>query len=546
MRAGATPQDNHQKVNPVSTSRSQINTRAAGIVGLAVLCSRVLGLARELILARLFGAGFAMDAFKAAFRIPNLLRDLFAEGALSTAFVTVFSKKTAQGDDQSAWALANKVATLATLVLSSVVIVGVFLAPLLVDTLAGGFSPEKAALTMLLTQIMFPFILFVSLAALVMGLLNSKDVFGAPAMASSFFNIGSIAGGVGLAWWIDPAFGPRSLIGLAIGTLIGGCAQLVAQFPALFRVGYRFRPDFRWNDEGVRSVLRLMGPAVIAASAVQVNVMINQKFASHIPGDGPVSWLDYAFRLMQLPLGLFGVAIGTVTLPLVARHAGAGDTDGLRSTLAKGLRLGLLLTIPSTLGLVFLAEPIISLIYESGKFDAEATRQTAAALKFYAVGLAAYSGIKVLAPAFYAIDRRTTPMLVSFGAIGTNLLLNWFFTFYLGMGHRGLALSTGCVAICNFAALYLLMRKATGSLETGQLVFGSCKLLMAGAAMSAVCFFGARWMAAEWSLSSRAFHALQLGAVIAAAAGVFFLLARMLRVEEMDDLLGALRRRLKR
>lgn len=487
-----------------------------------------------------------MDAFKAAFRIPNLLRDLFAEGALSTAFVTVFSKKTAQGDDKSAWDLANKVATLATLVLSVVVIAGVLLAPLLVDTLAGGFSPEKAALTMLLTQIMFPFILFVSLAALVMGLLNSKDVFGAPAMASSFFNIGSIAGGVGLAWWIDPEFGPRSLIGLAIGTLIGGCAQLVAQFPALFRVGYRFRPDFHWNDDGVRSVLRLMGPAVIAASAVQVNVMINQKFASHIPGDGPVSWLDYAFRLMQLPLGLFGVAIGTVTLPLVARYAGAGDTEGLRSTLAKGLRLGLLLTIPSTLGLVFLAEPIISLIYESGKFDGEATRQTAAALKFYAVGLAAYSGIKVLAPAFYAIDRRTTPMMVSFGAIGTNLLLNWFFTFYLGMGHRGLALSTGCVAICNFAALYLLMRNATGSLETRQLVFGSSKLLVAGAAMSAVCFFGARWMAADWGLAGRAVHALQLGGVIAAAAGVFFLLARMLRVEEMDDLLGALRRRLKR
>ncbi len=515
-------------------------------MGLAVLCSRLLGLARELILARLFGAGFAMDAFKSAFRIPNLLRDLFAEGALSTAFVTVFSKKTAQGDDESAWALANKVATLATLVLSVVVIVGVFLAPLLVDTLAGGFSPEKAALTMLLTQIMFPFILFVSLAALVMGLLNSKDVFGAPAMASSFFNIGSIAGGVGLAWWIDPEFGPRSLIGLAIGTLIGGCAQLVAQFPALFRVGYRFRPDFRWNDEGVRSVLRLMGPAVIAASAVQVNVMINQKFASHIPGDGPVSWLDYAFRLMQLPLGLFGVAIGTVTLPLVARHAGAGDTEGLRSTLAKGLRLGLLLTIPSTLGLVFLAEPIISLIYESGKFDAEATLQTASALKFYAVGLAAYSGIKVLAPAFYAIDRRTTPMMVSFGAIGANLLLNWFFTFHLGMGHRGLALSTGCVAICNFVALYLLMRKATGSLETGQLVSGTCKLLVAGAAMSAVCVGGARWMAADWVHSNRGVHALQLGAVIVAAAVVFFAVARVLRVEEMDDLTGALRRRLKR
>jgi putative peptidoglycan lipid II flippase len=530
----------------VSLPRRDINTRAAGIVGLAVLCSRLLGLARELILARLFGAGLAMDAFKVAFRIPNLLRDLFAEGALSTAFVTVFSKKTAVDDDQSAWALANKVATLATIVLSGLVLCGVFFAPALVSKLAGGFAPEKAALTVLLTQIMFPFILLVSLAALAMGLLNSKDVFGAPAMASSFFNIGSIVGGVGLAWWIDPSFGPKALIGLSLGTLIGGCGQLFSQFPALYKVGYRFRPDFSWNDEGVRSVLRLMLPAVIAASAVQVNVMINSEFASHIPGDGPVSWLDYAFRLMQLPLGLFGVAIGTVTLPLVARHAAAGDRTALRSTIARGLRLGLLLTVPSTLGLIFLAEPIISLIYESGKFDAEATHQTAAALQFYAVGLAAYSGIKVLAPAFYAIDRRTTPMLVSFGAIGVNLLLNWLFTFKLGMGHRGLALSTGCVAIGNFIALYALMRAATGSLETGKLVFGAGKLLLAGAGLGAVCMWGARWMASDWAGAGKLLRAAELGGVIAAAGGVFFAAAYFLKVEEMDDLTGALRRRLQR
>ena len=530
--------------HPVSAPRRDLNTRAAGIVGLAVLCSRLLGLARELILARLFGAGLAMDAFKVAFRIPNLLRDLFAEGALSTAFVTVFSKKTATGDDLSAWSLANNVATLATVVLSLIVLLGVLLAPYLVETLAGGFAPEKAALTVLLTQIMFPFILLVSLAALVMGLLNSKDVFGAPAMASSFFNIGSIVGGVGLAWWLDPAFGPRALIGLSIGTLIGGAAQLIAQFPALYRVGYRFRPDFRWGDEGVRHVLRLMGPAVVAASAVQVNVMINSKFASHIPGDGPVSWLDYAFRLMQLPLGLFGVAIGTVTLPLVARHAATGDHAALRHTIARGLRLGLLLTVPSTLGLIFLADPIISLIYESGKFDAEATHQTAAALQFYAIGLAAYSGIKVLAPAFYAIDKRTTPMLVSFAAIGVNLALNWLFTFKLGMGHRGLALSTGCVAIANFVALYALMRAATGSLETRKLLLGVAKLFVAGAALAVVCHWGGGWMAVAWAETSKLGRAVELGGLIALAGLVFFGMAYLLRIEEMDDLTGALRRRL--
>ena len=487
-----------------------------------------------------------MDAFKVAFRIPNLLRDLFAEGALSTAFVTVFSKKTATGEDASAWALANKVATLATVVLSVVVLLGIGLAPLLVGQLAGGFAPEKAALTVLLTQIMFPFILLVSLAALVMGLLNAKDVFGAPAMASSFFNIGSIVGGVALAYFMDPQFGPNALIGLSIGTLIGGAAQLLAQFPALRRIGYRFRPDFHWSDEGVRHVLRLMGPAVIAASAVQINVMINSKFASHIPGDGPVSWLDYAFRLMQLPLGVFGVAIGTVTLPLVSRHAANGDTRALRSTLARGLRLGLLLTVPSTLGLVFLAEPIISLIYESGKFDAEATRQTAAALRYYALGLAAYSGIKVLAPAFYAIDRRTTPMFVSFGAIGVNLALNWLFTYRLGMGHCGLALSTGCVALANFLALYLLMRSALGALESRQLLVGLGKVLVAGAALAAVCVYGGEFLGLGTTDGGKLLLGARLGGVIAVAAVTFFGCARLLGVAEMEDLFGAVRRRLKR
>ncbi len=530
----------------MSDNRKKFNTRAAGIVGFAVLCSRLLGLVRELLLARFFGAGLAMDAFKVAFRIPNLLRDLFAEGALSTAFVTTFTKKTATEGDESAWALANKVATLAVVVLSLVVSIGIAVSPWLVGILAGGFTPEKSALTVLLTQIMFPFILLVSLAALAMGLLNSKDVFGAPAMASSFFNIGSIAGGIGLAWWMDPSFGPRALMGLSIGTLVGGLAQLLVQFPALYRVGYRFRPDFLWNDDGVRQVLRLMGPAVIAASAVQVNVMVNSHFASHVVGDGPVSWLDYAFRLMQLPLGLFGVAIGTVTLPLVARHAATGDRDALRDTLAHGLRLGFLLTLPSTLGLMFLAEPIISIIYQRGRFDAESTAQTAAALRFYAIGLAAYSGIKVLAPAFYAIDRRRTPMMVSFGAIGVNLILNWVFTFQLQMGHRGLALSTGCVALANFTALYWLMCRQTGSLETRQTIRMLWKLLLAGGALAGVCMIGSQWLARGWEVASTVWRVSALGSVIAVAGAVFFVCAQLLRIEEMNDLTGVLRRRLGR
>ena len=243
----------------------KLNTKAAGIIGLAVMCSRLLGLARDQIFAALFGGGAAMDAFTAAFRIPNLLRDLFAEGALSTAFVTTFSKTIARGGDEAAWRLANKTATLTAVVLGVLCLAGVVFSPQLVAAMAPGFDPGKAALTVQLTRIMFPFILLVSLAALIMGMLNSKSVFGMPAMASSFFNIGSIVGGVGLGFWIDPHFGPRALVGLALATVFGGALQLAVQLPSLARLGYRFRPDFRWRDAGVKAILLLMGPSVIAA-----------------------------------------------------------------------------------------------------------------------------------------------------------------------------------------------------------------------------------------------------------------------------------------
>src|SRR5437764_5011224 len=307
------------------------STRAAGIVGLAILSSRMLGLIREMVFAGLFGAGRNLDAFLMAFRLPNLLRDLFAQGAHSTAFITAFSGKIATEGDESAWRLANKVATLTAVFMSGVTLLGILFAPQLVDLLTwGSWDPDKTALTILLTRIMWPFMLLVSLAALVMGILNAKHVLGPPAMASSYFNLGSIIGGVAIGWWLDPHFGARSLIGLAIGTLIGGTWQLIAQFPSLHRVGYMYRADFQWGDEGVRTVLALMGPAVIAASAVQVNVLINSGFAASL-GNGPVSWLNIAFRLMQLPLGIFGVAIGTFKLPLLAKSSAIGQIVEFRS-----------------------------------------------------------------------------------------------------------------------------------------------------------------------------------------------------------------------
>ncbi|MGA1130062.1 MAG: murein biosynthesis integral membrane protein MurJ, partial [Chthoniobacterales bacterium] len=412
-------------------AKEKLNTRAAGIVALAVMLSRVLGLARELIFAALFGAGRGMDAYITAYRAPNLLRDLFAEGALSVAFVTVFSKLGVEKSYEAAWELARKMATLALVFMSVVTLLGMIFAPALIALLAPGFDAGKSAFAVELTRIMFPFILMVSLAALVMGMLNSRNVFGVPALASSFYNLGSIFGGVTIAWLIDPNFGPRALIGMAIGTLIGGFLQLAVQIPSLKKVGFTFHFDFGWRDEQVTRVLWLMLPAVIAASAVQVNVMVNSIFASYL-GDGAVSWLSYAFRLMQLPLGIFGVAVATVTLPAVSKIAAGGDMVHFRETLAKAIRLALFLTLPATIGLMMMSNEIIGLIYERGKFTAEDTRQTGLVLKFYAIGLMGYACIKVLSPAFYALERKWTPMLVSFFCIGLNIVLNWQLTFRMG------------------------------------------------------------------------------------------------------------------
>ncbi|MBU3664509.1 MAG: murein biosynthesis integral membrane protein MurJ [Chthoniobacterales bacterium] len=526
-------------------SKEKLNTRAAGIVALAVMLSRVLGLARELILAALFGAGRGMDAYITAFRAPNLLRDLFAEGALSVAFVTVFSKIGVERGVDAAWVLARKMATLTLVFMSIVTLLGIIFAGPLMDLLAPGFDPAKSAFAIELTRIMFPFILLVSLAALVMGMLNSRNVFGMPAMASSFFNIGSIVGGVAIAWLIDPCFGPRALVGIAIGTLVGGFLQLAVQLPSLRKVGFSFAFDFHWNDPDVKRVLVLMLPAVIAASAVQVNVMVNSVFASYL-GDGAVSWLSYAFRLMQLPLGIFGVAIATVTLPAVSKIAAGGDMAHFRATLSKALRLALFLTLPATVGLVLMSDEIIGLIYQRGKFSPADTLQTGAALKFYAVGLMAYACIKVLSPAFYALDRKWTPMMVSFVAIALNVLLNWQLTFRMGMGHRGLALSTGLSAVANFLMLYLLMRRAAAGMNTASLIGPFAKMIVAAGALAAVCHAGRLrlepWLAAV-SLTDRTWSLLT---VIAAGAAAYFGVCALLHVGEAREALMLIRRKISR
>lgn len=509
------------------------------------MCSRVLGLIREQVFAALFGGGRVMDAFTIAFRVPNFLRDMFAEGALSTAFVTTFSRTIATDGEAAAWRLANKVATLTAVVLSALCLIGIALAPYIIAVTAPGFDPEKAALTVWLARVMYPFILLVSLAALVMGMLNARHVFGVPAMASSFFNLGSIVGGATIGWWIDPHFGARAATGLAVGTLIGGTLQLAVQVPSLVKLGFRFHPDFRWRDAGVRAILRLMGPAVIAASSVQVNVLVNSIYASHL-ADGSVFSLQVAFRLMQLPLGMFGVTLGTVSLPVLARLVASGNVPQFRSELARSLRLVFLLTIPSTIGLMVLAEPIVSLLYQHGKFNANDTAEAAGALRFYAVGLCAYAALKILVNAFYAIDKRRTPMLVSLAAIGLNALFGWFFTFELGWAQRGLAFSTGCVATINFLVLYALMRRRVESFETGLMVRTLMRVGLAGGVLALICWAGKDWFLSDWAHQALIPKALYLLTTIGVAGAGFFVTAMLLRVTELEGLAALVKRKLHR
>ncbi len=522
----------------------KLNTRASGIIALAVMFSRVLGLVREVLFNSLFGTA-AMGLFIIAFRIPNLLRDLFAEGALSTAFVTVFSQRIEKEGDASAWSLAAKMMTLVAVFMSLVSVLGVVFSGQLVGLLAPGFAPADAGFTILLTRIMYPFILLVSLAALVMGMLNSKNIFTAPAMASSFFNIGSIAGGAAFGWFIDPHFGRGALVGLALGTLLGGLLQLVVQLPSLWRAGFRFRPDFRWADPGIRRILAIMVPSVIAASAVQVNVLINTGFAAGVGADA-VTWLNSAFRLMQLPIGVFGVAVATVTLPVVSRIAADADTSAFGPTLGKAMRLAVFLTLPAAVGLWFIAQPVIGLIYEHGKFVARDTVQTGLALQLYAVGLVAYSCIKVLSPAFYAIDRKWTPMLVSFASIALNVSLNYWFMFHLGLGHRGLALSTTICAILNFAALYLLMLGPAGRLDSAKFLFALARCALAAVPLGLVCHAGLRFSPEVFPEQFFWQRALALFATIAAASLAYIAASFLLGVEETGDAARIVRRRLGR
>jgi len=551
-------------------TRQQSVAKSAGIVSVAIMFSRVLGLVREQVFAYFFGAGVLNDAYQVAFRIPNVLRDLFAEGALSAAFVKVFTDYQINKSEQEAWRLASLVLNALAAVLSVITLVGILFSGYFVRLIAPDFSPEAQALATTLTQLMFPFILLVAMAALAMGVLNTKGIFGIPASASTVFNIVSIVLGLAFAYWLsggtwtvpaDPKAIPAipaqwAIIGMAIGTLIGGAAQFLIQVPSLFKVGFKFLPIFSFTDPGVKRVMALMTPAILGTSAVQINVLVNTFFVTSIPGG--VSWLGYAFRLMQFPIGLFGVAIGTASVPILSRMASEGKISDFRNTLSSSLNLVFLMTLPAACGLVILGEPIIRLLYShGGAFKESDVPMTAWALGGYTIGLTGYAAIKVLSPAFYALDDAKTPMIIAIGSIGVNFIASYFLLNLLstygvtpetpnGLGHVGVALATSCVALVNFFALLLLMRRHIKRLNGREILSSFLRIAAASAVMSVVCYFSYHYLHNYFTNKTFITKLIEAFVPIGIGGIVFVVVAKLLRVGELERVYDGLANRLRR
>jgi putative peptidoglycan lipid II flippase len=514
--------------------------RSAGVVSIAVAMSRVTGLVRESVMARLFGAGLIYDAFMLGFRIPNLTRDLFAEGALSSAFVPIFTDYLSTRDKPEAARLANLVASAIIIVVGVVCALGMIFAPVLVHLLAPGFAavPGKFELAVRMTRIMFPFLLVVALAAQAMGVLNACNRFGVPAMASTFFNLGSVGFGILIGYLLGPALHISHIEGMAVGVVLGGVLQLAWQLPSLHALGFHFRPLIDWSDPGLVRIMKLMIPAILGNAAVQINVMVNTNFASTIYDpqrgyDGPVSWLSYAFRFMQLPLGLFGVAMASATLPSISRSAAAGQMDEFRKTLSKSLGMVFLLTLPSSVGLIVLGKSIIGAIYQGGKFHVYDTQQTALALSYYAVGLAGYAALKVLTPAFYALGDARMPMIVSLCSIGINYAAVYTMIRVAKIGHAGLAMSTSMVALFGFAVLFAILRARIGGVYGRELARGIGKVLVASAVMGAAVWAASHGME-RWLGVSQLARLADLAVSLPVGLAVFYGMCKVLGVEELE------------
>ncbi|MFB3903511.1 MAG: murein biosynthesis integral membrane protein MurJ [Acidobacteriota bacterium] len=523
------------------------SARAAGTVSFAVSISRILGLVREQVLAHFFGANLYSDAWRVAFRIPNLLRDLFAEGALSSAFVPTFTEYLRKRGKQEAWLLGNLVVN------GLMVLLGLFALALLlfpnvfVFLMAEGFrdTPDKFEVTTQLLRILSPFLMCIALASVAMGMLNTLNHYFLPALAPALFNLANILAGI----FLVPAFerfGVVPIYAMAIGALAGGILQFAVQLPVLWRHGYRYQFRLSYEHEGVKRIAGLIAPAVIGISAVQLNVLINTQLASQIPYTGPLSWLEFAFRIIYLPIGLFGVSVGVVNLREVSAHAVDEKWEDLKETVANSLKLTGLVALPSTLGLMVLARPIVRVLFQHGRFTADDTQWTAYALIVYSIGLTAYSLIKTYVPTFYALKDVRTPVRISITAVAVNIALNLVLLAVLPLRYKylGLAFGTSTSVMLNSLLLGRGFRRRLGSLEAYAVRAAFLKAGAASALMAVCAYFLHRQVA--WHLGDGIFReSVALAITISVAIVVYFGLAHLFHVEEVRLISARVRRLLR-
>lgn len=513
-------------------------TKAAGIVGTFTLVSRLLGLARDILIANFFGAGMSADAFFVAFRIPNLLRRLFAEGSFSVAFIPVFTEYLETKSRQEAFFLARVVLTVLILLLTAITLLGVIFSPLIIRIIAPGFGGmgEKYALTVLLTRIMFPYIFLVSVLALFMSILNSLKHFAAPAIAPVFLNLGMIAALIFLAPLMK-----TPTVGLAIGVITGGVLQVALQVPYLLKKGFSLGLTWKPAHPGLKRIGMLVLPVIFGSAIYQVNQLVGTLLASLLR-EGSVSFLYYADRLVQFPLGVFAIAISTAVLPSLSREAAAGDITGLKGTLSHALRLTMFITIPAMVGLIVLREPIVRLLFQRGAFGQTTTLMTARALLYYSVGLWAFAGLRVFVSAFYSLQDTKTPVKVAVVAMLTNILLS-IILMRTPLEHGGLALALSLASTFQLIMLIALLRRRLGGIEgrvvatsmlrsfVASLVMGACIHLLAIKVLGGVLAHGAVPMA------------FGICVIIGAGMALYLILARFLGSQELSYLIDLLRGR---
>ena len=525
----------------------------ASLIGAATLTSRFLGMVREHVFARIFGASADVfsDAFMIAYRIPNLLRDLFAEGALSAAFIPTFTDYRENRNEAAAFHLAQIVFSALFLVLGGLVLLGILFAPAVVSIIAPGFDdPEKRALTISLTRWLMPFILLVSWAAVCRGVLNTYQRYLLPALAPALFNVVAVATGYGMWAWGLPR--DTAIYGWVAATLVGGAIVFLVQVPSLYRLGLRFRFAVSLAHDGFRRIMRLMAPAIMGLAAVQANVIVNSAIASYLE-DGAVSWLIYSFRLVYLPIGVVGVAVATVATVNLATRAARSDFAGFRTDVIAALRLVVFVSVPASLGLIILDQPITRLVYEYGVFGSTDTVYSAAALSCYAWALFFHGGIKILAPGFYALNLLRVPVIASVAAVTVNAV--WSLATYRSLGFQALAAGSGIASTVNFAILALAMRRhlsaklgVTGAAlsPVPRSMWLIAKLVLALAPMGLVTWFLHGWLAAWLGVETAWARAVAVLIPVLCAMVLWLVVGWLLRIPEAHDVLTTLRNRLRR